>query len=58
MINIDNNTAGCLLINNKDDGIILDEIYLEDKYRNKGIGTKIIKSILLQNKIVYLWFYK
>ena len=35
---------GCLLVVNKDDGVLLDEIYLEEKYRNKGIGTSIIKN--------------
>ena len=55
---INNNIGGCLLISDNNDGIILDEIYLEDKYRNKGIGTNIIKDILSKNKIVYLWVYK
>ena len=35
---------GCLLVVNKDDGVLLNEIYLEEKYRNKGIGTSIIKK--------------
>ena len=39
------NKVGCLLVTKKDDGVILDEIYLEE-YRNKGIGTDIIKNIL------------
>ena len=34
------------------------EIYLEEEYRNKGIGTDIIKNILKNNPIVYLWVYK
>lgn len=52
------NKAGCLLVTKKDDGAILDEIYLEEEYRNKGIGTDIIKNILKNNPIVYLWVYK
>lgn len=52
------NRIGCLLILKKDDGIILDEIYIEEQYRNKGIGTNIIKDILEINSIVYLWVYK
>lgn len=56
IINIDGNNIGCLLIENKDDGILLNEIYIEKEYRNKGIGTEIIKS--LNNDIVYLWVYK
>ncbi len=52
------NIVGCLLLTDKDDGKLLDEIYLEEEYRNKGIGTNIIKNILKQNDIVYLWVYK
>ena len=37
---------------------MLDEIYIESDFRNKGIGTKIIKEILQENKVVYLWVYK
>lgn len=55
---IDNNIVGCLLITNKDDGILLDEIFIEEEYRNNGIGTSIIKDILKSNNIVYLWVYK
>lgn len=58
IINVNNNIVGCLLVCNKYDGIIIDDIYLEEQYRNKGIGTNIIKEILCQNKIVYLWVYK
>ena len=52
------NKVGCLLVAKKEDGAILDEIYLEEEYRNKGIGTDIIKNILKINPIVYLWVYK
>lgn len=54
----DHKKIGCLLIDNKDDGILLDEIYLNENYRNKGIGTDIIKKAILKNNIVYLWVYK
>lgn len=53
---IENKVIGAILLTNKDDGILLDEIYIEENYRNKGIGTDIIKSIL--NNTVYLWAYK
>lgn len=55
---IDNKVIGCLLITNKDDGILLDEIFIEEEFRNKGIGTNIIKDVLKNNDIVYLWVYK
>lgn len=55
---VDNKIVGCLLLTNKDDGKLLDEIYLEEEYRNKGIGTEIVKDILNNNDIVYLWVYK
>ncbi len=55
---VDNKIVGCVLLTNKDDGKLLDEIYLEEDYRDKGIGTKIIKNILNNNDIVYLWVYK
>lgn len=49
---------GCLLIYNYDNGVLLDEIYLIDEYRNKGIGSDIIKKLILKNNIIYLWVYK
>ena len=58
VICINDKKIGCLLVVNKDDGVLLNEIYLEEKYRNKGIGTSIIKKILSSYNIVYLWGYK
>ena len=55
---VDNKTVGCLLLTKKDDGKLLDEIYLEEEYRNKGIGTSILKEVISSNDIVYLWVYK
>lgn len=54
----DNEKIGCLLVTKKDDDTFLDEIYLEEEYRNKGIGTSIIKDTLKTNSTVYLWVYK
>ena len=58
LITVNNIRVGCLLVIAKDDGVILDEIYLDVDYRNKGIGTNIIKDILEINPVVYLWVYK
>ena len=55
---VDNKIVGSLLLTKKDDGILLDEIYIEEKYRNKGIGTNIIKEVISNNNIIYLWVYK
>ena len=55
---INNKVIGCVLITNKDDGKLLDEIKKKKKFRNKGIGTSIIKDIIRENSIVYLWVYK
>ena len=55
---IDNQIIGCVLLTNTDERKLLDEIYIEEKYRNKGIGTDIIKNIINNNDIVYLWVYK
>ena len=55
---VDDKIVGCLLLTNRDDGILLEEIYLEEEYRNKGIGTDIIKNIISNNDIIYLWVYK
>lgn len=54
----DNQKIGCLLVTKKEDSITLDEIYLEEEYRNKKIGTNIITNILKSNPLVYLWVYK
>ena len=55
---VDNRIIGCLLLTPKDDGVLLDEIFIEEEYRNNGIGTSIIKNILKDNDIAYLWVYK
>ena len=55
---VDDKIVGCLLLTEKNDGILLDEIYLEEDYRNKGIGTDIIKNVISNNDIIYLWVYK
>lgn len=58
LIYIKNHIIGCLLVTNKDDGVIIDNIYIEEKYRGFGIGSDIIKKIVTNNRVVYLWVYK
>ncbi len=55
---VGNKVVGCLLVVNKDDGVLLDEIYIEEQYRNKGIGKDIIRNVLKGSDVVYLWVYK
>lgn len=55
---INGKIVGSLLLKDNEDGKLLDEVYLEENYRNKGIGTNIIKRILDSNEVVYLWVYK
>ncbi len=58
IIIIDNQKAGCLLLEKYEDGILLNELYLAKDYRRKGIGTNILHNILNNNSKVYLWVYK
>ncbi len=58
VVKLDNKIIGCILVLKHLDGVILDEIFIEEEYRNRKIGTSIIKDILENNNIVYLWVYK
>ena len=50
---------GSILIRKIDDGLLLDEIFIEKDYRNKGIGSSIIKNYVLNfDENIYLWVYK
>lgn len=53
-----NEIIGCVLLTKIDDGMLLDEIYLEEKYRNLGIGTNIIKDYQKEYPTIYLWVYQ
>ena len=52
------NNYQVIKINNKINGILLNEIFLESAYRKKEIGTEILTNILETNPKVYLWVYK
>ena len=52
-------TVGSILVRRIDDGLLLDEIFIEKKYRGRGIGSSVIKNILsCSNDSVFLWVYK
>lgn len=55
---IKDETVGSLLVIKNEDSLLLDEIYIEEKYRNQNIGSDIIKDLILKNDIIYLWVYK
>ena len=56
---LNNIIVGSFLITKNENGLLLDEIFIEEQYRNKGIGTSIIKDVLSKsNSNVYLWVYK
>lgn len=56
---LNNNIVGSILLTKKDGNILLDEIFIEEQYRNKGIGTNIIKNIIANiDSNIYLWVYK
>ncbi len=58
VILIEDRVVGCLLVRNYEDGKLLDEIYIEEKYRNKGIGTLLIQNVISRQSVVYLWVYQ
>ena len=58
LIVVENKEVGCLLVREYKEGVLLDEIYIEEAYRNMNIGTTIIKEIINNNKTIYLYVYK
>ena len=55
---IDDKIIGSICIRDLENAKLLDEIYLEKEFRNKGIGTDIIRKIIENNESVCLWVYK
>lgn len=58
LITVDNITIGAFLVYGYENGVLIDEIYLVEEYRNKGIGTDILKNIITNYNLIYLWVYK
>ncbi len=58
IIAIKDKKIGFVCIKKIDDGILLDEMYIDEDYRNNKIGTDIIENLVKENKIVYLWVCK
>ena len=56
---LNNIIVGSFFITKNENGLLLDEIFIEEQYRNKGIGTSIIKNVVSKsNSNVYLCVYK
>lgn len=58
LIMVEKHIVGALRVIDYEDGVLVDEIFIEKEFRNKGIGTSIFKNILKENNAVYLWVYK
>lgn len=59
MIVIDQKIVGCICVKPFRDGFLLDELYLEEAYRNQGIGSSILHSLQENSRgPLYLWVYR
>ena len=58
IIKCDDNVVGSVLVVPYLDGVMIDDLYICEEFRNVGIGTRIIQDIFLNHDIVYLWVYK
>lgn len=58
IIEVDKNEIGCVLVTKKENKTLLDELYIEEEYRGKGIETCILKDITNKYSPIYLWVYK
>lgn len=54
----ENIVYGCLYVCDRDDGVSLDEIFINEEYRYKGLGKHIIKNLMNEHNIIYLCVYK
>lgn len=55
---VDSKIIGCVNVKKEDSYVVLEDIYIEEPYRNKGIGTSIIKDLLKENEYVKLCVWK
>lgn len=52
----DEDVMGAYLVD--DEKHLLDEIYIEEKYRHQGLGSILIKEMLNKDQELCLWVYK
>ena len=56
---LNNKIIGSFLLTKNGVDLLLEEIFIEEQYRNKGIGESVLRYILSNaNNNVYLWVYK
>lgn len=58
MIYVDNIIAGAYVVMPYENGVMIDQIYIFDDFRNKGIGRRIVEKIKKETSILYVWVYK
>ena len=58
MIYINKTIAGAYLVIPYDDGYIIDQLFLFEEYRHKGLGTQIIEKLKKEYDSLYAWSYK
>lgn len=56
---LNNIVVGSFLITKNENDLLLDEIFIEKQYRNKGIGGLVLNDIISNiTENIYLWVYK
>lgn len=55
---VNKNIVGLVSVVDNEGKKTLEEIYIEKEYRNKGIGSDIIKNTISKNDTLYLYVYK
>ena len=58
IIYVDKEIAGTYAVIPYEDGKMIDEIYLFPEFRNKGIGSDIVKKIVPNCRYLYIWLNK
>ena len=58
IIYVDQEIAGAYAVIPYEDGQMIDEIYLFEEYRNKGIGSDIITNLVVNCRYLYVWINK
>lgn len=55
---VDDNLVGCVAYYFDGMRTFIDDIYIEENYRDLGIGRGVLRDIMKEGNICYLWVYK